>query len=102
MLRLLLASLAVLVVLATPADARRGGREDHAQAQAPAPTITSDRAVAIARGQGLTRLHEVKFDDGVWEVEGWTADGRRIELRIHPQTGAILKLEFYTPVPSAG
>ena len=88
---------AAAAIAVPEAHARRGDREQ--SAHAPAPSLSMDRAIEIARGQGLVRLHEAKFDDGVWEVEGWTADGRRIELDIHPHTGAILKQEFYPAAP---
>lgn len=80
--------------VALPAHAyRRGGDDRGAPAQA--VSVSSEQAVAIARQRGLVRLHEVKFDDGVWEVEGFDAQGRKVEFDIHPATGEVLKHEVY-------
>jgi uncharacterized membrane protein YkoI len=97
MQRTFLAALALLAVtasLAAPAHAWRRGGDDRGVSSANV-AVSREQAVDIARREGLVRLHEVKFDDGVWEVEGWTANGDKIEFDIHPQTGAILKQEIY-------
>jgi len=78
--------------LATPAHARRGDDRPPAAGEV---AVSRDKAVEIAKSRGLTRLHEVKFDDGYWEVEGWAQNGDKLEFHIHPQTGAIVKEEIY-------
>jgi uncharacterized membrane protein YkoI len=90
-----LALLAVIFVAVTPpANAwRRGGDDRGAPTQA--VSVSSEQAVAIARARGLVRLHEVKFDRGRWEVEGWDAQGRKVEFDIHPTSGDVLKHEVY-------
>jgi hypothetical protein len=97
MARIITASLALIAAstaLMAPAHAWRRGGDDRAPV-AGQTAVSRDRAVAIARERGMTRPHEVKFDDGVWEVEGWNARGDKVEFDIHPQTGAILKEEIY-------
>jgi hypothetical protein len=44
---------------------------------------------------GVIAIRKIEFDDGAWKVEGRGRDGGRIEMKIHPQTGEILKLERY-------
>jgi uncharacterized membrane protein YkoI len=92
---LMSASLALLM-LAAPAPLafadddddsyRRGGSER-------VYTISRDEAVRIARAEGMTRVKEVDRDDGEWELEGCTRNGREIEIDIHGATGEILELD---------
>lgn len=39
---------------------------------------------------GYTDVRDVEFDDGLWDVEATSADGRRVELHIDPASGEIL------------
>lgn len=94
-LSLAFAAMTLSAIAAPPAAADRRGRDEPAPS-AQQVTVTQERAVAIARANGMVRLHEVKFDDGRWEVEGWTAAGAKIEFDIHPVTGAIMKQEIYS------
>lgn len=91
---LMSASLALLM-LAAPAPLafaddddsyRRGGSER-------VYTISRDEAVHIARAEGMTHIKEVERDDGKWELEGCTRNGREIEIDIHGRTGEILEFD---------
>jgi uncharacterized membrane protein YkoI len=85
-----------VLAAATPALAHRHGGDDHSQHQQQQQTaISQERAVEIAREQGVATVREVKMDDGAWKVEGTTSEGRRIEVEINPQTGAVVKRELY-------
>ncbi|KCZ99764.1 hypothetical protein HPO_05235 [Hyphomonas polymorpha PS728] len=57
-------------------------------------TISREEAVRIARAEGMTRVKEIERDDGKWELEGCTRNGREIEIDIHGRTGAVLDLEI--------
>jgi len=83
-----------IALIATPALAdHRGGGHDHGpQTQA---EIGQERALEIARGQGVATVDEIKLDEGLWEIEGRTSEGRRIEVEINAQNGAIVKRELY-------
>ncbi|WP_024889061.1 PepSY domain-containing protein [Luteimonas huabeiensis] len=39
--------------------------------------------------QGYTDIHDVKFDDGLWEADATSADGRKVDVRIDPASGEI-------------
>lgn len=56
-------------------------------------TVTIPQAIEIAQGAGLVREKEVECDDGLWEVEGWTASGHEIEVEIDPRTGRIVTVD---------
>lgn len=44
--------------------------------------IGMDRAVEIARENGIARVTDVDTEDYGWEIEGCTADGFEIEVEI--------------------
>lgn len=43
---------------------------------------------------GFTRIEEIEFDDGRYEVEAIDRRGREVELELDPRSGRILKKEF--------
>ncbi|MBY9066352.1 PepSY domain-containing protein [Hyphomonas sp. WL0036] len=61
---------------------------------APVYKVSKDEAVAIARTQGLVKLHEAERDDGRWELEGCDAQSREIEIDVDARTGDIVKIEI--------
>lgn len=96
MLRTLLIA-AALAAAATPALAERGrgrGGDDRGAVSGPV-NVSQDQAIATARERGLTRLRETDLRRGRWKIEGWAADGRRIEVEVSASTGAVLKVEYY-------
>jgi hypothetical protein len=40
--------------------------------------------------QGYTDVHDVDFDDGVWKAKADNAAGKKMKLRLDPQTGKII------------
>ena len=46
---------------------------------------------AIAQGWGVRRI---KIDDGCYEIDGRDAQGRAIEVKLHPGTLQIVEFEF--------
>src|SRR5690606_4875462 len=73
-------TLAVAVALAVGAGAAvakdRGSRTER---------DVQDRLAA----EGYTNTRDIEFDDGMWEAEARRSDGRDLDLRIDPRTGAI-------------
>lgn len=43
---------------------------------------------------GYRRVRDVEFDDGFWEAEAIDAQGREVELVLHPITGVVLDKRF--------
>ena len=39
--------------------------------------------------QGYTKVHDVKFKDGMWRAEAKSADGKHVDVRIDAKTGEI-------------
>lgn len=79
---------ALLAALSVPAmaddDDRHCGRVD-AGAWMSAADITSRVA-----GMGID-VREVERDDGCWEVKGRDADGRRVQLKLHPTSAEVVQ-----------
>lgn len=57
-----------------------------AQAQ---DALTAPQVRAQLEAQGYTRVHDIKFDDGMWEADATSADGKRVDLRLDPRTGTV-------------
>ncbi|MYM56316.1 PepSY domain-containing protein [Thalassovita mangrovi] len=47
----------------------------------------------LAEENGWT-VRRIKIDDGCYEIDGTDADGRRIEVTVHPSTLQVIELEY--------
>jgi len=47
----------------------------------------------LAAEQGWT-VRRIKIDDGCYEIDGTDAQGRRIEVTVHPETLRVIELEY--------
>lgn len=56
--------------------------------------LTREQAIEIATKQGVAHVLEAELDDGEWEIEGCSADGRELDIDIHSRTGDILKYDL--------
>jgi Peptidase propeptide and YPEB domain len=61
----------------------------------PEGRVTADVAQDIAVGNGVIAIRKIEYYDGAWKVEGRDREGRRVEMKIDPSTGEIIKLERY-------
>jgi len=82
------ATLFALLALSPPAAAQN-------VIYVPGGGVTADLAQDIAVGHGVIAIRKIEFDDGAWKVEGRDREGRRVEMKIDPSTGEIIKLERY-------
>jgi hypothetical protein len=51
-----------------------------------------DAVARLAEANGWT-VRRIKIDDGCYEIDGRDAEGRRIEVTIHPAT-EVIELEY--------
>lgn len=51
--------------------------------------LTKAEVKAALEAQGYTRIHDVKFKDGVWKADARSADGNRVDVRVDARTGQI-------------
>lgn len=54
-----------------------------------------DAVQRLAKASGWT-VRRIKIDDGCYEIDGLDAEGRRIEVKIHPATLQVLEIEYQT------
>ena len=52
-----------------------------------------DAVERLAEENGWT-LRRIKIDDGCYEIEGSDAEGREIEVTVHPATLQVIELEY--------
>ena len=59
-------------------------------AAAQAGTVTRAQAEQQLRAGGYTRVHDLRFDQGLWQAKATSADGQDVRVRIDPESGEIL------------
>jgi hypothetical protein len=47
----------------------------------------------MAEANGWT-VRRIKIDDGCYEIDGRDAEGRRVEVTVHPATLQVIELEY--------
>ena len=52
-----------------------------------------DAVARLAEANGWT-VRRIKIDDGCYEIDGRDAEGRRIEVTVHPATLEVIELEY--------
>ncbi len=91
-----LASVVVAVACAFAAPALAHHNAEHEErGSSRHVAISHERAVEIARGEGVAIVREVDLRDGNWKVEGRTQSGREIEVEIDANSGEVVKRELY-------
>ena len=50
-----------------------------------------DRAAGTraAGSQGYTNVKDVKFEDGMWEADATSADGKKVDVKLDPRNGTV-------------
>jgi uncharacterized membrane protein YkoI len=59
---------------------------------AAAGPVGIDDVRVMAFDKGIVKIEEVELDDGLWEVEGYDANGHEIEMKVDAASGQIIKL----------
>ena len=52
------------------------------------------QAVARLAAENGWTYRRIKIDDGCYEIDGRDAEGRRIEVTVHPETLQVIEVEF--------
>ncbi|SFR40247.1 PepSY domain-containing protein [Litoreibacter janthinus] len=52
-----------------------------------------EAAASFAAAQGWS-VRRIKIDDGCYEIKGRDADGREIEVKLHPDTLSVIEFEY--------
>jgi uncharacterized membrane protein YkoI len=51
--------------------------------------MTEPQVTSKLTEQGYTKIHDLKFKDGMWRAEAKSANGKHVDLRIDASTGNI-------------
>ena len=57
-----------------------------AQAQ---DALTAPQVRAQLEAQGYTNIKDVKFEDGMWEADATSADGKQVDVKLDPRNGTV-------------
>jgi hypothetical protein len=61
-----------------------------AQSQQPAAdTLTEPQVRALLTEKGYTNIDDLDFEDGMWETDATSADGKRVDVRVNPANSDI-------------
>jgi hypothetical protein len=58
-----------------------------------------DAVARLAEANGWS-VRRIKIDDGCYEIDGTDAEGRPIEVTVHPATLAVIELEYEDEGPT--
>lgn len=83
----------LLSVLALSADTALADDDRRCGSVGAADWMSVADISARAEATGLT-VREVERDDGCYEVKGTNSAGQRVELHMHPASGAVVKTEI--------
>ena len=56
-------------------------------------SMSEKDVLAALSAQGYTNVHDVDFEDGIWNAEADDPAGRDVELKIDPDTGKVIGKE---------
>ncbi len=56
-------------------------------------TLSADDIKARLTAAGYSKVHDVDFEDGIWEAEAERPDGEDVEIRLDATDGRILSVE---------
>ena len=56
---------------------------------ASAQTVTEPQVQAKLTEQGYTKVHDLKFKDGMWHADAKSANGKHVDVRIDAKTGQV-------------
>lgn len=51
--------------------------------------LTEPQVRQLLAGQGYTRIDDLDFEDGMWEADATSANGKRTEVRVDPASGQV-------------
>jgi uncharacterized protein with FMN-binding domain len=54
-----------------------------------AQTVTEPQVQTRLTAQGYTKVHDLKFKDGMWHADAKSANGKHVDVRIDAKTGQI-------------
>ena len=56
-------------------------------------TLSADDIKAKLTAAGYSKVHDLDYDDGIWEADAERPDGKNVNVRVDPKDGRILGVE---------
>lgn len=56
-------------------------------------TLSADDIKAKLTAAGYSKVHDLDYDDGIWEADAERPDGKNVNIRVDPKDGRILGVE---------
>lgn len=56
-------------------------------------TLSAEDIKARLTAAGYSNVHDVDYDDGIWEADAERDDGKNVSIRVDPKDGRILGVE---------
>ena len=56
-------------------------------------TLSAEDIKARLTAAGYSNVHDVEYDDGVWEAEAKRDNGKNVKLRVDPKDDRVLAVE---------
>ncbi len=57
--------------------------------QAKTQGLTEPQVRQLLTEQGYTKIDDIDFDDGMWEADATSANGKRTDVRVDPASGQV-------------
>lgn len=54
------------------------------------PRLSRAQVTAKLRASGYRNVHDVEFDDGLWEADAIDSRGRRVDVLVDPDDGSVV------------
>lgn len=51
--------------------------------------LTEPQVRQLLTGQGYTKIDDIEFEDGMWEADATSANGKRTDVRVDPASGQV-------------
>jgi hypothetical protein len=77
---------ALFSIALSPVAAQAGWFSDELP---PANAKALSEIIKTVEDKGFKTISDVEFEDGVWKIEAYQADGKEIELKVDPISGEI-------------
>ncbi|QNH19300.1 Peptidase propeptide and YPEB domain protein [Xanthomonas sp. GW] len=74
-------------------DVRVGARGGRIYAEGVPSKLSEAEVRAALTTAGYTQVHDVKYDDGLWQAQAHSATGERVEVYADPVDGRVVSAE---------
>ncbi|WP_369978252.1 PepSY domain-containing protein [Xanthomonas bundabergensis] len=74
-------------------EVRVGPRGGRVYAEGAPSKLSASEVTAALTASGYTQVHDVHYEEGLWEAQARTSTGQRVELRADPGDGSVVSAQ---------